>query len=120
MATVNSISILNYLKDHYGQAFSKQEIAAALGLPIAAVTGTMNSLQKKGYATVARVEEVVEAEATETRKAKIKSVPYHTLTEEGLAYDPVAEAQAKEEAKAAERERRAAEKAARKAATAAE
>jgi len=56
--------------------------------------------------------------ATETRKAKTKPVKYHTLTEEGLAYDPVAEEAAKVAAKQAEKERRAAEKAAKKAAMA--
>lgn len=120
MATTNSISILNFLKQNFGHEFSKREIADALGLPISAVTGTMNSLQKKGYAEVTRIEEVIEAKATETRKAKVKNVPYHTLTEAGLGYDPVAEEAEKQAAKAAEKERRAAERAAAKAAKAAE
>jgi hypothetical protein len=53
--------------------------------------------------------------ATETRKAQVKNVLYHTLTEAGLAYDPVAEAAEKAAAKEAEKARKAAEKAAAKA-----
>ena len=114
--TPNSELVLNYLKKHFGQEFTKQEIADALGISVPSVTGSMNGLIKKEYAITTRVEEVVEAEATETRKAKIKKVPYHTLTEAGLSYDPVAEAEAKAAAKAAEKERKAAERAAAKAA----
>ena len=117
--TINSTLVLNFLKAHYGQEFTKQQIAEALNISIPAVTGSINGLAnpKKGYVVTTRVEEVVEAEATETRKAKIKTVPYHTLTEAGLAYDPVAEAEAKAAAKEAEK---AAKKAAREAAKAAE
>jgi len=43
-------------------------------------------------------------------------VLYHTLTEKGLAYDPVAEAAEKLAAKEAEKARKAAERAAAKAA----
>ena len=116
--TQNSELVLNFLKAHYGQEFTKQQIAEALNISVPAVTGSINGLAnpKKGYVITTRVEEVVEAEATETRKAKIKNVPYHTLTEAGLAYDPVAEEEAKAAAKAAEKERKAAERAAAKAA----
>lgn len=115
--SVNSVMILNYLKSNFGKEFSKREIADALGISISAVTGTINNLSKpeKGYVITTRVEEVIEQEATETRKAKIKNVPYHTLTEKGLSYDPVAEAEAKAAAKEAEK---AAKKAAREAAKA--
>ena len=118
--TVNSEKVLNYLKANYGKEFSKQEIADALGISLSAVIGSINPLEKKGYSKVIR-EETVELEAaTETRKAKTKVVKYHTLTEEGLAYDPIAEEQAKAAEKQAERERKAAEKAAAKAAKEAE
>lgn len=120
MATINSISILNFLKQHYGEEFCKRDIAEALGIQMSSVTGTINSLQKKGYAKVTRTEEVVEVEGTETRKPKIKMVPYHTLTEDGLSYDPVAEEEAKLAEKAAEKERKAAERAAARAAKATE
>ncbi len=106
--TTNGEMILNYMKQHFGEELTKQQIAEAVGVSVPAVTGTVNALIKKGYANTPR-EETVELEpATETRKAKTKVVKYHTLTEAGLAYDPVAEAAAK----AAEKE---AAKAARKA-----
>jgi Mn-dependent DtxR family transcriptional regulator len=113
--TINSEKVLNYLKSNFGQEFSKKEIAEALGISLSAVIGSINPLEKKGYTRTSR-EEVIELEpATETRKAKTKTVKYHTLTEEGLAYDPVAEEAEKAAAKQAEKERKAAERAAKKA-----
>ena len=117
MATVNSLLVLNFLKEHYGQEFSKQQLADALGISIRAVTGTINALSRpeKGYCVVSRIETVEEAPETETRKAKVKEVKYHMLTEKGLAYDPIKEEQEKQAAKEAEKARKAAEKAAKKA-----
>lgn len=113
--TVNSERVLNFLKEHYGNEYSKKELADALGISLSAVIGSINPLEKKGYTKTSR-EEVVELEpATETRKAKTKIVKYHTLTEAGLTYDPIAEEQAKLAEKQAEKERKAAEKAAAKA-----
>ena len=114
--TANSELVLNLLKKNYGKEMSKQEIADTLGISVPAVTGSINGLSKKGHVVVSR-EETIELEpATETRKAKTKTIKYHTLTESGLAYDPVAEEEAKQAAKAAEKERKAAERAAAKAA----
>ena len=114
--TENSLKVTKFLQNHYGQEYTKQEIADELGMSLSAVIGTINALQKKNYVVTTR-EEVVELEpATETRKAKTKNVKYHTLTESGLAYDPVAEAEAKAAEKAAEKERKAAERAAARAA----
>ena len=118
--TINSEKVLNFLKEHYGNEYSKKEIADALGISLSAVIGSINPLEKKGYTKITR-EETVELEpATETRKAKTKVVKYHTLTEEGLTYDPVAEEAEKAAAKQAEKERKAAERAAAKAAKEAE
>ena len=118
--TINSERVLNFMKENYGKEFSKQEIADALGISLSAVIGSINPLEKKGYSKVSR-EDVVELEAaTETRKAKTKTVKYHMLTEEGLAYDPIKEEAEKAAAKQAEKERKAAEKAAAKAAKEAE
>ena len=116
MASINSEKVLNFLKAHYGQEFSKQQIAEALNISIPAVTGTINALSKpeKGYVVQTREEKEVISEATETRKEQFRMIKYHTLTEAGLAYDPVAEEAAKAEAKAAEKARKAAEKAAAK------
>lgn len=114
MVSVNSEKILNYMKNNYGKEFTKQEIANALGITLPAVTGTMNALVKKGYAKNTREEEVELTPATETRKAVTKVVKYHTLTEAGLAYDPVAEEAERQAAKEAAKAARAAEKAAKK------
>lgn len=113
--TVNSELVLNYLKSEFGKEHTKQEIAQTLGISLPAVTGTVNSLRNKGYISE-RVEEVELEPATETRKAKMQTIRYETLTEAGLAYDPVAEAEEKAAAKAAEKEAKAAARAAAKAA----
>lgn len=115
MASVNSELVLNYMKQHYGEELSKQDMATALGISIPAVTGTVNALIKKGYAVTTREETIEDEPATETRKAKTHVVKYHTLTESGLAYDPVAEAEERAAAKEAEKARKAAERAAAKA-----
>jgi len=120
MATINSERVLNYMKEHYGEELSKQQIAEALGITIPAVTGSMNALIKKKYAETTREEIVEDAPATETRKAKTHKVLYHTLTEAGLTYDPVAEAAEKAKEDEAKKAARAAERAARKAAKEAE
>lgn len=114
--TNNGQIILAFLKKNYGKEYSKQQIADELGLSLSTVIGTMNSLIKKEYATTTREQVVVVQEGTETRKEKTKTVKYHTLTEAGLAYDPVAEEEQKAAQKAAEKERKAAEKAAARAA----
>ena len=118
--TMNSEKVLNFLKEHYGNEYSKKEISEALGISLSAVIGSINPLEKNGYTRITRTEIVELEPATETRKAKTKEVKYHTLTEAGLTYDPVAEEQAKLAAKQAEKERKAAEKAAAKAAKEAE
>lgn len=118
--TINSERVLNFLKEHYGQEYSKNEIKDALGISLSSVIGSINPLEKNGYTRTTR-EEVVELEpATETRKAKTKVVKYHTLTEAGLAYDPVAEEAKKAAEKQAKKEAKAAERAAAKAAKEAE
>lgn len=121
MITPNSELVLNFLKKNFGREFTKQEIAETLGISVPAVTGSINGLIRKGktagveYITE-RMEEVEVEPATDTRKAKMKTVRHETLTEAGLAYDPIAEEEAKQAAKAAEKERKAAERAAAKAA----
>ena len=85
---------------------------AELNIPMAAITGSINGLKKKGYAVDTHVDTIVVTEGTETRKEQTKSIPYHTLTEAGLTYDPDAEEAALKEEKA----RKAAEKAAARAA----
>ena len=109
--TVNSEKVLNFLKEHYGDEFSKDEIAKALGISLSAVIGSINPLEKKKYSKITR-EETIELEpATETRKAKTRTVRYETLTEAGLAYDPVAEEEARQLAAAQAKAAKAAKKA---------
>lgn len=116
MATINSEKTLNYMKEHYGEELTKKQIADALEIPFASVTGAINALIKKDRAITTREVIVEDAPATETRKAKTHKVLYHTLTEAGLAYDPVAEEEAKKAEKEAAKAARAAERAAKKAA----
>lgn len=111
--TTNSEMTLNFLKSHYGEEFTKDAIAKTLGISVPSVTGSVNALVKKGYVTE-RLEEVEVEPATETKKAKVKTIRYETLTEAGLSYDPVAEEAAKAAAKAAEKEAKAAAKASKK------
>ena len=118
--TINSERVLNFLKEHYGQEYSKKEISEALGITLSAVIGSINPLEKNGYTKITRIETVELEPATETRKAKTKEVKYHTLTEAGLVYDPVAEEAAKAAKKQAEKEAKAAARAAAKAAKEAE
>lgn len=108
--TDNSLTILNYLKGHYGKEFNKYELVESLGVSLPAVNGSVTALVKKGCVEKTRTEVVEDAPATETRKAKTRNVNYYMLTEAGLAYDPVAE----EEAKAAEKAAAKAAKAAAK------
>lgn len=110
--TTNSMMVLNYMKQHFGEEMSKQSIAEELHVPLPAVIGCMTGLIKKGYAVITREETVEDEPATETRKAKTRVIKYHTLTEAGLAYDPVAEEEEKKAKIAAEKERKAAERAA--------
>ena len=116
--TQNSELVLNYLKTNFGREFSKQQLVEALGISLPSVTGTINALVKKGYVENTHEETIELVPATETRKAQVKNVLYHTLTEAGLSYDPaVEEAEklaAKEAAKKAEKEAAKAAKAAAK------
>lgn len=113
MITENSEKVLNYLKSNYGKEFTKEQLVKELGISLPAVTGSINGLRKKGYIDE-RCEEVELEPATETRKAKMKTIRYEMLNEAGLAYDPVAEEEERQAAKAAEKARKAAERAARK------
>ena len=110
--TTNSIAVFNFLKNNYGKEFSKQQIAETLGIPLSAVVGAINAQVKAGRVLKTRTETIEVTPATETRKAVTKDIVYHTLAEDALTYDPVAE----EERKAAEKEALKAEKAAARAA----
>lgn len=84
MATLNSVTILNFLKQHFGQELSKQEIAEGANVSVSAVGLTMKSHVDNGRATM-RVEE--REETDDKGKPKTKKYYFYTLTEEGLAFD---------------------------------
>ena len=44
MASINAEKTLNFLKEHYGTEYSKQELADALNIPLSSVIGAINSL----------------------------------------------------------------------------
>ena len=102
--TENAKIVLQHLKDNYGTPMTKQDIAAALGVVVAAVVGTCNGLKKKGF-----LEEEVRPMDVDGKTVEYKFV---SLNQAGFDYDPDA-------VEAAEKERKAAEKAAKAAAKAA-
>ena len=83
--TQNSIAVFNYQKAHYGEKITAQQVAAALGVSLSAVTGSVNGLAstKKHPAYAIRTEAEIPAEDGKTAKVK-----YVSLTEEGMAFDP--------------------------------
>ena len=81
--TENSIRVFNYLKEHYGEELTAQAISEDLGVSVAAVTGSVNGLVKKGRA--------VRTEATQEVDGKETTIKYISLTEDGLNFDPDAE-----------------------------
>lgn len=83
--TENSVRVFQYLKAHYGEKVTAQDVAAALGVSLSAVTGSVNGLAstKKHPAYAVRTEAEVPAEDGKTAKVK-----YVSLTEEGMAFDP--------------------------------
>lgn len=110
MATLNSTLILNFLKAHFGQELSKQEIAEGANVSVSAVGLTMKSHVDNGRATM-RVEE----REDEDENGKTKKYYFYTLTEEGLAFDLEAY---EAEKKARDAEKRKAAREAKKAAEA--
>lgn len=83
--TENSRKVFDYLRAHYGEKVTAQDIAAALGVSLSAVTGSVNGLAstKKHSAYAIRTEAEIPAEDGKTAKVK-----YVSLTEEGMAFDP--------------------------------
>lgn len=79
-----SVKIFNFLRDNYGTKMMANDIAAATGLSLSTVTGSVNSYIKKGWAE--RVEET-------TTDANGKEVvqKFITLTENALDVDLDAE-----------------------------
>ena len=83
--TENSRKVFDYLRAHYGEKVTAQDVAAALGVSLSAVTGSVNGLAstKKHPAYAIRTEAEIPAEDGKTAKVK-----YVSLTEAGMALDP--------------------------------
>ena len=84
----NSVKVLNYLKEVNGQNVTAADVAEALGLEKRSVDGIFTSaIQRKGLGI--RVPAEVELD-----DGTHKAVKFLSLTSEGLAFDPTAEAEA--------------------------
>ena len=81
--TENSRKVFDFLKEN-NKEFTAQEISAALGISVNAVTGSVNGMVKKGRA-VRREETATGADG------KALVIKHISLTDEGRAYDPDAE-----------------------------
>lgn len=80
----NSLTILNYLKEHEGDKMTAQDIADALNLEVKSVNGVVTAgLQRKGYA------ERIPAEV-ELEDGTHKVIKFIQITEAGKAYDHAA------------------------------
>lgn len=79
--------VFQFLKENYGEKLTNADIATALGLTGPTVVGSVNGLVKKGYAV--REEVTIPAQAKGEKDVKVK---YISLTDDGMSFDPDAEA----------------------------
>lgn len=79
--TPNSRLVLDYLKNNYGEEFTRGQIAEALSIPVNAASGSVNGLVRSKRATQREAKEL-------DAKGKEVVVRYVTLTPEGLEFDP--------------------------------
>ena len=77
----SSRKVFDFLVANYGTKVTGNDIAAALGVSVPTVTGSVNGLVKKGLAE--RIEEVTTG--ADDKEVRTK---YITLTEEGLSFNP--------------------------------
>lgn len=110
--TEGSKKVFEYVKNNYGTELTKQQIAEALDVSLSTVTGSVNSLVKKGLCSE-RIEEVP-AVAEGKQPTYLR---WLSMTELGVTYDPEEEEarveREKLEARAAKKAAKAAEKAAK-------
>lgn len=78
--TENSKKVLDYLKAHYGEKLTANQIAEALGITVPAVTGSVNGLVKNDRA--------FREEAKAEKDGKEVTIKYISLTEAGYNFDP--------------------------------
>lgn len=80
--STNSVTVLNYLKEHNGEDLTAADVAAAVGLEKRSVDGIFTSaIQRKGYG------ERIPAEV-QLDDGTHKAVKLLKLTAEGMAFDP--------------------------------
>jgi hypothetical protein len=83
----NSKKVLNYLKDVNGQQVTSADVAEALGLEKRQVDGIFTSaIQRKGLGVRTPAE-------IELEDGTHKQVKFLSLTAEGMAFDPDADAE---------------------------
>lgn len=110
--TENSTKVLTFLQKHPNNEFTKYEIVEELDISMAAVTGSVNGLVKKGLA-----EERIEVYKPLNAGSKPTEIRWVKINEAGKNFDPAEEerrlARERAEATAARKAARAAEKAER-------
>lgn len=84
--TENSVKVLEFLKKHPNKEFTKHEIVEELDISMAAVTGSVNGLVKKGLA-----DERLEVFKPLSAGSKPTEIRWVKINEEGLKFDPVEE-----------------------------
>lgn len=83
----NSVKVLNYLKEVNGQNVTAADVAEALGLEKRSVDGIFTSaIQRKGLG-------IRTAAEVELEDGTHKAVKFLSLTDEGMAFDPTADAE---------------------------
>ena len=83
----NSVKVLNYLKEVNGQQVTAADVAEALGLEKRQVDGIFTSaIQRKGLGVRTPAE-------IELEDGTHKQVKFLSLTAEGMAFDPSADAE---------------------------
>ena len=107
--TENSKKVFAFLKKNYGKEFSKHELVDRLDITMSAVSGSINGLIRKNYAS-----ERIEVAPARFAGDKVAEVRFVQLTEAGMKYDPDEEERRKArerlEATAARKEARRLEK----------
>lgn len=83
---MNSIKVLEFLKEHNGEKLTSGDVAEALGLEKRSVDGTFTSLQRKGLG-IRTPGEIENADGSHS------AVKWLSLSEEGLNYTPDSDAE---------------------------
>ena len=88
--SITTERVLSLMKERYGEELTKRDIVNDLGeTTMVAVNAVLNGLCRKGVVALTREEVVEDIPPTATRKGKYHTNHYYTMTEKGLAYDPM-------------------------------